>query len=400
MEKLFTKSAFLTEDIATRHVRGLYEKIDWTDRLIGILGARGTGKTTLLLQRIRMAYRERYEAALYISMDDIYFATNTLVGFAEQFRQRGGKILFIDEVHKYPHWSREIKNVYDTYKDLQLVFTGSSIIDIHKQEADLSRRAVFYELQGLSFREYLQFIGVADKLPKYDLSDLLTDHMKIVLSLTKSFRPLQYFGEYLRGGYYPFFLENTNTYLIRLEQVARLIVETELRYVEGFDVGNTSKIMSLLAILAEQVPFKPNISKLSEKIGLSRNTLLQYLHYLSKAKLISLLEMLGHSVSILQKPEKIYLENPNLHYALANHQPNIGAQRESFFLNQLRNGGYLVSLAPASDFFVEGQYTFEIGGKSKKKTQIKDVDQGFIVADDIEVGAYNKIPLWLFGFLY
>jgi len=400
MEKLFAKSAFLVEDITTEHVRGLYGQIDWKDRLIGILGARGTGKTTLLLQRLKMDYDGSYEKAIYISMDDIYFSTHTLVDFAEMFRQKGGEILFIDEVHKYLHWSREIKNIYDTYKDLQLIFTGSSIIDIHKQEADLSRRAIFYELQGLSFREYLQFVGVTEKLPTYSLNELLDNHMKIALHVTKLFRPLQYFGAYLGAGYYPFFLENTNTYLIRLEQVARLIVETELRYVDGFDVGNTSKIMSLLAILAEQVPFKPNISKLSEKIGLSRNTLLQYLHYLSKAKLISLLEMLGHSVSILQKPEKIYLENPNLHYALANGQPNIGAQRESFFLNQLRNAGYLVSLAPKSDFFVEGEYTFEIGGKGKKATQIKDMDKGFVVADDIELGAQNKIPLWLFGFLY
>lgn len=398
MEKLLTRSAFLVADVPTRHIRGLYEKIDWSDRLISILGARGTGKTTLLLQRLRLINQDGSKA-LYASMDDLYFSSNKLIDLAETFRQRGGRILFLDEVHKYEGWAREIKNIYDSYKDLSIVFTGSSAINIYQQEADLSRRAIFYELPGLSYREYLHFADVyaAEKLTP---EQILTDHTQIALKLSREFHPLQHFADYLDHGYYPFFRENLRTYFIRLEQVIRLVVETELGFIDGFNISNTSKILQLLSILSENVPFKPNITKIGEKTGISRPTVLQYLHYLSKARLINVLSATGKSISTLQKPEKIFLENPNLHAALAPGRVNSGSMREAFFLNQLKNAGHEVSLAEKGDFLVDNHFTFEVGGKNKSNRQIGSVENAFIAADDIEIGFDNKIPLWLFGLLY
>lgn len=399
MEKIRLKSTFLVENISTTHLRGLHQRIDWSDRLVCITGARGTGKTTLLLQRLKLKYPQS-EVAIYVSMDDIYFASATLVDLAESLRAEGVKHVFLDEVHKYPGWAREIKNIYDTYKDISIVFTGSSVIDIYNQEADLSRRAIFYELPGLSFREYLQFSNVI-QLDTYKLDAVLKNHTSIALKLDKEFTPLKYFKQYLDHGYYPFFIENINTYFIRIEQVVRLIIETELRFISGFDANNIRKVFQLLVILAENVPFKPNISKLSEKIGISRATLVEYLHYLNKARVINMLSAEGKSISILQKPDKIYLENLNLHKALASeNKVDKGSARESFFLNQLLNTGHEISLSPQSDFLVDNKYTFEIGGKDKSSKQVRGIANAFVAVDDIAIGTANKIPLWLFGMLY
>lgn len=398
MERLRTKSAFIINEVPVAHLRGLHQKIDWKDRLIGIRGARGTGKTTLLLQRLKTQYPGSSEV-LYASLDELYFTTHTIVDLAENFRQLGGKYIFLDEVHKYPGWAREIKNIYDTYKDISIVFTGSSVIDIYNQEADLSRRAVFYELSGLSFREYLHFTNTLYP-EEYTLDKILQDHISVSLKLTQQFRPLKHFQEYLDHGYYPFFLENKDTYFIRLEQVIRLIVESELRFIDGFDVGNTRKILQLLTVLAENVPFKPNISKLSEKTGISRATLVEYIHYLAKARIINILTSEGRSISTLQKPEKIYLENTNLHKAIAAENVDKGSLRESFFLNQLLNAGHDISLSSKADFFVDNKFTFEVGGKDKSSRQIDGILNAYIVKDDIEIGVDNKIPLWLFGMLY
>lgn len=398
MERIRVKSLHLQSETYTGYVRQLYQHVDWSDRLIGVLGARGTGKTTLLLQRLKLSHKNP-DTALYISMDDIYFSTHTLIEFAETFRMQGGKTLFIDEVHKYPSWAREIKNLYDTYSDLQMIFTGSSVIDIHLQEADLSRRAVFYELTGLSFREFLYFKGIYSSV-HFTLEEILQNHSEIALKMNKEFRPIPHFQDYLDHGYYPFFKENLNTYFIRIEQAIRFIVETELRFVDGFDVNNTNKVLQLLSILSENVPFKPNISKLSEKIGISRQTVVQYLHYLEKARLINTLNAAGVSISTLQKPEKIYLENPNLHRAIASTIPNPGSRRESFLLNQLRNAKHEVSLPNHGDFLVNRKYTIKVVGKNKGNEQLKGIEQAYIAADNMEIGVGNKIPLWLFGFLY
>jgi len=338
MEKLLAKSNILIQNQELTFIRSLSDKIDWKDRLIGILGARGTGKTTLLVQHIKQQFGMGSQAA-YLSLDDIYFTSNRLIDFAERFRQQGGKALFLDEVHKYPDWAKEVKNIYDFYKDLSIVFTGSSVMDLIRQNADLSRRAVQYELTGLSYREFLKFSGIAN-LPFFSLSDLFSRHEQIATDLVAGFKPLQHFNDYLIFGYYPFFAENRRTYPIRLEQVIRLIIETDLQFVEGFDPHNSRKIYQLLYILATNVPFKPNISKLSEKIGIHRNTLTQYLHYLDKARLINSLTATGKSISTLQKPDKIFLENTNLHYTLSPDKVDKGALRESFFLNQVMNADH------------------------------------------------------------
>lgn len=397
IENLIRKSNLLVNDQQLAHKRWLFHHLDWNDRLIGITGARGTGKTTLLLQKLKSTFGLKQQA-LYITLDDMFFTETRLVDVAEKFVQIGGQALFIDEVHKYPGWAVEIKNIYDFYKDIQIIFTGSSIIEMTRQDADLSRRAVQYELSGLSFREYLALSEIAE-FPVLRLDQILQDHVVIAQEIGSSIKPLKYFSDYLTFGYYPFFKESQKSYLVRLERVVKMIIETDLRFIEGFDPHNTRKIFQLLYILAINVPFKPNISKLADKIGIHRNTLVQYIHYLEKARLINSLTAAGKSVSILQKPDKIFLENTNLLYALSP-ATDKGSLRESFFLNQLHNAGYKVTLPLSGDFLVDEQFTFEVGGRAKKEKQIGHLEKSFVVADDMESGALNKIPLWLFGFLY
>ncbi|MBY0432579.1 MAG: AAA family ATPase [Cyclobacteriaceae bacterium] len=398
MEQILRKSNILVQNQSSTFTRSLAQKVDWSDRLIGILGARGTGKTTLLLQRLKQQFGIT-QAATYLSLDDIYFTENRLVDFAESFLQQGGEMLFIDEVHKYPDWSREIKNLYDTYSNVKIVFTGSSITDLLRQNADLSRRAVQYHLPGLSYREYLSFTGVAT-VPALNLTDIVEKHTSIALDLMALFKPLQHLPDYLKKGYYPFFAENLNTYYLRLEQLVKMVIETDMRFIDGFDSANTRKIYQLLYILATNVPFKPNITKLAEKIGIHRNTLVQYLTYLDKARLTNSLVAAGKSISTLQKPDKLFLENTNLHYALSPTKADKGSLREAFFLNQFINNGHRVALPSQGDFLVDEIYTFEVGGKDKSSSQLRDLTHSFVAADDIENGTHNKIPLWLFGFMY
>ena len=398
MENLKIKSNLIVQQQTMDIVRPLSTNIDWSNRLISILGARGTGKTTLILQHIKATYGLSNEA-MYITMDDIYFSDNQLSDFANLFRQSGGKILFIDEVHKYPNWAREIKNIYDFYKDLKIVFTGSSIINIERQNADLSRRAVQYELTGLSYREFLSFIGVAN-IDVISIDNLLENHVQIANELISKFKPLQYFHEYLKHGYYPFFLENLNTYHLRLEKVVRLIIEEDLQFIAGFNPHHSRKIYQLLYILSTNVPFKPNITNLSEKTGISRNMVVEYLYYLNNAKLINSLSAAGKSIGTLQKPDKIFLENTNLSFALSPNNTEKGSLREAFFMNQIKNSAYEISLPLKGDFFVDDKFTFEIGGKGKSTKQLMGVEHAYFAVDDMEAGIGNKIPLWMFGLLY
>lgn len=398
MENLKIKSNLIVQQQTMDIVRPLSTNIDWSNRLISILGARGTGKTTLILQHIKANYGLSNEA-MYITMDDIYFSGNQLSDFANLFRQSGGKILFIDEVHKYPNWAREIKNIYDFYKDLKIVFTGSSIINIERQNADLSRRAVQYELTGLSYREFLSFIGVAN-IDVISIDNLLENHVQIANELISKFKPLQYFHEYLKHGYYPFFLENLNTYHLRLEKVVRLIIEEDLQFIAGFNPHHSRKIYQLLYILSTNVPFKPNITNLSEKTGISRNMVVEYLYYLNNAKLINSLSAAGKSIGTLQKPDKIFLENTNLSFALSPNNTEKGSLREAFFMNQIKNSAYEISLPLKGDFFVDDKFTFEIGGKRKSTKQLMGVEHAYFAVDDMEAGIGNKIPLWMFGLLY
>lgn len=397
MEILLATSERLTEYTTDSFRRRLYSQINWENRLIGIKGARGTGKTTLMLQRIKSLGKSATEVA-YFTLDDLYFTTHSLVETAAEFRRKGGKLLFLDEVHKYTNWATHLKNLYDLYPDLQIVFTGSSIVDISRQEVDLSRRVLMYELPGMSYREYLAFEGIAniDVLP---LPLLLSENQVWKSFFATEFRPLQHFQTYLRSGYYPFFREDKSGYSRRIQQLIRMIIEYDMAELKDFDIRNAKKMLQLLYVLAENVPFKPNLSELADKSGIHRNSVNNYLHFLEQAKLIKLLYRGGSSTVILQKPEKIYLENTNLSYALSLQKPDIGNLRETFFMNQV---GFMHSIqeSAVSDFLVDGIYTFEVGGKHKGKRQIEGTQNAYLVKDDIETGFGKTLPLWLFGFLY
>lgn len=397
MEALKTKSNQLVTTISLDFSRYLMNQIDWKWRLTGILGARGTGKTTLLLQHLKMNFGVE-DIAMYISLDDLYFTQNTLTDTAQKFISKGGKFLYLDEVHKYKNWSIELKNLYDYYPELTIYFTGSSIIEILKQDVDLSRRAITYHLNGLSFREYL-ILNKSFEIKAITFEDILAKHAQIASTIAQKFKPLSQFDSYLRYGYYPFYFENRDIYYRRLEQVVKLIVENDINFIEGYDPRNAFKIKQLLYIISESVPFKPNIIKLSERIGVHRNTLSHYLYYLEKAQVINLLHHSGKHIGILQKPEKIYLNNTNLSYLFAEQIPEIGTVRETFFMNQV-SSMFPVKMAKSGDFEVNGKWVFEIGGKGKTRKQIQDVPNSYTVVDDLEIGAYQKIPLWLFGFMY
>ena len=398
MDELIAKSGKIVAAQSLSFKRALYNRIDWTNRLIGIMGPRGTGKTTLLLQRLKELGLGG-STAIYLSLDDIYFTRHGLTEVIDTFIAKGGKYLFLDEVHKYPEWHREVKNIYDFNRDLTIVFTGSSIIDMLRLPVDLSRRAIIYHLTGLSFREFLQYDQGID-LPPLPLTELLEHHEQRALDIALRIKPLQHFDNYLRYGYYPFFKENINSYSVRLEQVIRLVIEHDLASVERIDHANIRKILELMVVLAEHVPFTPNIADLSRKLSVGRNSLVEYFHYLDKARLINNLYAAGKGYGKLEKPGKVLLENANLFEALAILRPERGSVRESFFAGQLINAGHHLSLHEKGDFEVDRRFVFEIGGKKKGFKQIAGVPDSFIAADELEIGVGNKIPLWLFGLLY
>jgi hypothetical protein len=331
-------------------------------------------------------------------MDDLYFAKNTLVDFADEFVKKGGKYIFLDEIHKYKNWSQEIKNIYDYFPDLKIVVTGSSALDIYRGKADLSRRAILYRLQGLSFREFIE-LKYNHHFPVLELNDLLNNASKLILPILEKIKPLKLFEEYLQIGYYPFFKEGEAEFQIRLKQTVNHLLDSDLPSVEKIDFNAVHYLRKLIAILAEIVPYKPNIVNLSQQVGVSRETLLRYLYLLEKADLLMLLQTSTHGISKMNKPEKIYLNNPNLVNSLADNQSNQGTLRETFFLNQLQVL-HTVNGSEKSDFLVDDKYTFEIGGKNKTRKQITGVENAYVAADNIEYAQQNKIPLWLFGFLY
>ena len=385
------------EAVPLHFVRGMMTDIQWNNRLIGIKGARGTGKTTLLSQYMKQCLPKDV-STLYVSLDHIWFAEHTLIELIDDFVKRGGKYLLVDEVHKYANWSQELKNAYDDYPELKIVFTGSSLLEILNARADLSRRAVVYSMQGLSFREYLN-MSLSENFPTYSLQEILENHLEISGEILKKVKPLQYFNLYLEKGYYPFSFEMKELYYNQLEEVINLILEIELPLLRGIDISYITKLKQLLLIIAESTPFIPNVNKLSVNIGINRATLLSYLYYLQESNLTKHLYKDSFGVSKLQKPDKIFLENPNLAYVLASEQANVGSLRECFFLNQL-DYRHKVEYPEKGDFIVDKKYTFEIGGKSKNWQQVYDLENAYIAADDIEYGVGNKIPLWMFGFLY
>ncbi len=389
MERLIGQYRMLIDNTSLQFVRYLYNKIDWNNRFIAILGARGVGKTTLLLQRIKMVHS--YSEALYVSADDIYFTENKLFDLADTFYKNSGRFLYIDEIHKYPNWSKELKMMYDNLPQLHVVFTGSSILNVYKGSDDLSRRVIKYEMQGLSFREYL-IMTQNVKIKKYSLDEILENKVE----LPDISHPLVYFKEYLKHGYYPFFSEPN--YEIRLQNVVNVMLEQDIPAFANMNFSTAQKLKHLMQIIAESVPFKPNFTKISEIIQVHRNSATDYFHYLERTGLILQLRVASSGIGAIRKVEKVFLENPNLMYALSGSKTNIGNVRECFFYNQMKLN-FEVFWTEKGDFKIE-ECTFEIGGKQKNQTQVADIKNAFVVKDDIEYGYMNVIPLWHFGMNY
>ncbi len=375
--------------------RVLKNNIDINQRLIGIKGARGTGKTTLLLQILKELPANK---ALFASLDDLWFSNNTLVSLADRFVRTGGKYLYLDEVHKYTNWSQELKNIYDRYPELNVIFTSSSALDINKGRYDLSRRALIFELPGLSFREFLS-LKYGIHFESVPLKKILFDTVSFGSSILKRIRPYEFFPEYLRTGYYPYFIEGENYYFQRLKETINLVIESDLPAIYRIDYGSVLKIKKLLVLISEIVPYIPNIKKLSLQVGTTRDSLLKFLQLLHNAHIVRWLSSDAYGINFLNKPEKLYLENTNILYALNRSTVNMGTIRETFLLNQL-SAKHLVSYPKTADFFVDNFYTFEVGGKTKGQKQIADIENAFVVKDEIEYGYGNVIPLWMFGFLY
>lgn len=394
MENLLIKSTTKISGVSTEFERYLISQINLNNRLIAILGARGVGKTTMLLQLAKKSTKH----VLYVALDDLFFSDNTLYSLAEDFHKIGGRILYLDEVHKYPNWSREIKLIYDDFNDLQVIFTSSSILDIYRGESDLSRRAISYHLNALSFREYLLFYEKIE-LPILNLKQIVNEHASISLALTQQFKPFKYFKSYVEIGAYPYYNNNTNEYYQQILNTINLILDVDLQGLTNLNFDTITKLKRLLYIIASNVPFTPNISKLSERIGVHRNVLVQTLHLLEKAELIHTLYNQNTSISSLTKPNKVWLRNTNLNYAISSENVNTGNIRETFFLQHL-SSIHQLSLPAKGDFLVDDMYTFEIGGKNKSQKQLLGLNNAFLVKDDIEIGINNSIPLWLFGLVY
>lgn len=398
MEVLINRYRELLASTKADFVRSLAARINWDAQAVCIEGARGTGKSTLMLQHIKANLP--LDQTLYLSLDDLYFKQHTLLDVAEQFYQHGGRYLFLDEVHKYADWQREVKNIYDFKPQLHIVVSGSSILALQRSEVDLSRRLLRYHLPELSLREFVA-LKTGTVLPSYTLSDVLENHRGIVGELKDSLpSPLKGFREYLTYGAYPFFLQGEKEYLMRINQLINVIVDYDLPEARPIEAGTQAKLKKLLYIISTAVPFTPNIARLAEQVGTSRTRLLEMLELLEKAQLIANLRSATFGVSLMNKPEKVFLHNTSLIMALAEGQPNVGNLRETFFHTQLAGAGYRVTYPKMGDFLVDGRYQFEVGGKNKGGQQIAGNDNAYLALDDLEYGTANKIPIWLFGFLY
>lgn len=400
MKQLFSAFYRKLEEIDMRFERYLKGQIDWNNRLTAITGARGTGKTTMLLQHIKEKYGDTPQEVLLASLDNIYFTNNNLYSLADDFYSLGGKELYLDEVHKYPFWAQEIKNIYDDFPKLKVIFTGSSMLQIFKADADLSRRVRHYQLFGLSFREYLVFDGLLQKTQRpFLLEEILENHIPITQKLLREITPLPAFQKYLQYGYYPYYKEDINGYGERVLQTFNTIIESDLPNVENIDFYSINRIKKLFYILSEMVPFTPNISQLSQMVDVTRQSLMNYLQLLEKAHTVLLLKQKATGMRQMVKPEKIYLQNTNYAYALSAENPETGNLRETFFFNQLQQNHH-VTYTELTDFCIDGKYFFEIGGKGKNTRQIKDLSNAYLALDGLTTGYRNEIPLWLFGFLY
>ncbi|MDR1975009.1 MAG: AAA family ATPase [Bacteroidales bacterium] len=378
--------------------RYLIDEINWDGRLSAITGSRGTGKTTMIFQHIKRTFGSSPKEALYVSLDNIWFSGNRLYDLANDFDKQGGKFLFIDEVHKYENWSQEIKNIYDTFPNLNVIFTGSSMLEIYKGNADLSRRAVHYMLNGMSIREYLKLDQNID-FPKLTLEEIFKNHIEIAGEINEKIKPLLLFNAYLKQGYYPYYKEDKRFYLSKVANTINLVLESDLPAAQPIEMFSIRNIKKLLWIISKSVPFTPKITELASKVGVSRNSLLNFLTILERGGMVNLLQNGAKKLNSLAKPEKIYLNNTNLVYAFESNKPDIGNLRETFFFNQLKAVRDVTS-SQRTDFTIDGKYQVEVGGKNKGHEQIIGLENAFLALDNVEYGFGNKIPLWLFGFLY
>ena len=392
MQKLINLSNLYFSLPTPSFKRYLFNKIDLKSKMIGILGQRGVGKT-ILLRQIAQSFSLPISKMLYISADNI---TKDLSDIAQEFSAIGGELLIIDEIHKAQNFAHELKTIYD-FLNIKVIFSGSSALEIENAKVDLSRRVLFYYLKSLSFREFVS-IKKDIVLSTYRLDDILTSHQDIAHTIKKEFKPLEYFSYYKSYGAYPFFTEGELGYNLRLNEIVNIILDSELATIYNVEASKIYTLRKLLYLLCSNVPMELNIQSLAKESGISRNTLYSYLYYLQKSNLIEIIGGNFKNKKLLNKPDKIYLENINLYNILCD-MPNTGSLRESFFVSQLKQN-HTIKYHNKGDFIVDDKFIFEIGGKNKSFKQIADMSNSFVVADNIEVGFGNKVPLWLFGFLY
>ena len=403
MDSLFRKSDRLLANTQTEIIRDKMNEIHWNAHLVTIMGAKGVGKSTLIKQYLKKNYRLGDRRILYCSADTVDFSMRTLVGLAEEFSIHGGELLAIDEIHKYKSgttdWSREIKEIHELYPDLKLIVSGSSLLRLREGDADLSRRAVKYTMPGLSFRESLRFYhGLEFK--RWALDDILAHPYDLWQEVSSKCKPVVLFKEYLEKGYYPFLLEGEGEYYTKIEQVVNYIIEAELPQICKVDVANVRKLQALIALICSEVPFELNANKIAAAIEIGRDTVVEYLKYLGDAKVLNLLYSDKKKIGKLSKPDKVYLENPNILYALTPTKAEIGTLRETFAICSLSESHTVEYGKAQGDFKVDGKYTFEIGGRSKGFSQIAGVENSYIFADDWDMPDGAKLPLWMLGFLY
>lgn len=397
-ESLYLASQTLVRRVSTDIHRYLHDKINWDNWLIAIKGARGVGKTTLVLQHIKETFGDdNPEKVLYVSLDNMWFANHTLSELVRYHYTHGGTHIFLDEVHRYPHWQTVIKNMTDEYPDLHITYTGSSMLRMDSHEGDLSRRQRTYTMHGLSFREFFLF-ETGEKWPTVTLEELFDSHLRIAMRLTEHTRVLPYFERYMKYGYYPFYKRDIDGFDVRLQTVIRTVLTEDLPAVEDITYSTQQKVMRMLMILAEKVPQTPKMNELYAILETNREQGLRMLSILQRAALLQTLSTEAKNLNGLAKPDKIYLNNPNLMYALSP-RASIGTLRETFFLNQL-SVGHGVNYPKQGDFYVDHRYLFEVGGPNKTFEQIKDQPDSFLAVDGIEMGHHNRIPLWMFGLLY
>ena len=397
MERLFATYGRLLAETNLSFTRYLYDTINWDNRLIVIKGAKGVGKTTMLLQHIKRSFPD-VQKALYASVDNLWFTTHSILDLAEYHYTHGGTHLFLDEVHKYQGWEQQIKNIYDSYPKLQIVLTGSSMLKLDQSlTADLSRRHRLYTMEGLSFREYLKLEGVAD-LPVLTLEEIINNHFNKASEITTQVKILHHFEKYIRSGYYPFYREEGDGFFDRLQQVIDTIVSSEIPAVSNIEYDSVYKTKQLMGILAERPPYTLNISSLCNALQSSRNNVLKLLDLMDKAALVRRLYSVESGMKMLTKPEKILFYNTNLMYCLTPHAAS-GTMRETYLASQV-GASHTIYMPNQGDLVVDGKWLFEVGGKKKGFSQIKDIADSYVVSDDIEIGYGNKIPLWLFGLLY